>query len=339
MDELRTHLSTTTWSHNLKIVNDGAVEEDDDVLHTSNQDNMLTRIAEMNDKLKEAHGNGNDVDEGRVSGPERHSLDHDIFEEKARLMLLTKDVFYFDHGVVVFWGLSAEEEQDILSMLHDFAVNPVSKDDYDEAFDALEFVYDPKRNAQKPVRMDRMRLRTIGGSSAEKLAMSYGIAQSSKLFVHESRVRRRLDKIKDFPRELANTGRIRARGRDLNKLIGQMFVEKTDINLFSSILDTPRFLWENDLELNSYESMRDYLEVDNRVELLNKRLETVEGVLEVLGAQVQEGKSTRLEWIIIWLISVEIVMGIQAMPLTVGRKIWSSILVPGAVLAFNKWRT
>lgn len=34
--------------------------------------------------------------------------------------------------------------------------------------------------------------------------------------------------------------------RELNMLIGQLFVEQTEVNLFSSILDTPDFLWDND---------------------------------------------------------------------------------------------
>jgi len=35
-------------------------------------------------------------------------------------------------------------------------------------------------------------------------------------------------------------------------LIGQLFVEQTEINLFSSILDTPDFLWDDDEQLPAY---------------------------------------------------------------------------------------
>ena len=44
------------------------------------------------------------------------------------------------------------------------------------------------------------------------------------------------------------------------------------VNLFSSILDTPDFLWDDDEHLPAYQYTRSYLEVDDRVHLLNTRL-------------------------------------------------------------------
>lgn len=52
--------------------------------------------------------------------------------------------------------------------------------------DFMEFVYDPKSNPQRPVLADRMRLRSL--RTEEKLALSYAMAQSSKLFVFEANV-------------------------------------------------------------------------------------------------------------------------------------------------------
>jgi len=81
----------------------------------------------------------------------------------------------------------------------------------------------------------------------------------------------------------------------MNKLIGQIFVDQTDINLFSSLLDTPDFLWENDGEEATYMAIREYLDVHDRVRLLNTCLGVVESVVEVLTAQVKERHSSHLE--------------------------------------------
>ena len=60
-------------------------------------------------------------------------------------------------------------------------------------------------------------------------------AQSSKLFVFESRVLESLESTRYLPRELAKYGKISSSKKDLNQLIGKLFVEQTEVNLFSSI--------------------------------------------------------------------------------------------------------
>lgn len=44
------------------------------------------------------------------------------------------------------------------------------------------------------------------------------------------------------------------------------------------------------------------LDIDQRVEVVNKRLDVLEQLLEILRAEKSEQHSSRLEWIVIWLI-------------------------------------
>ena len=152
------------------------------------------------------------------------------------------------------------------------------------SFDTMEFVYDKTANPQRPIRFDRMRLRSL--QMEEKLALSYAMAQSSKLFVFELKVFESLQMTRYLPRELAKNGKISSSKKQLNKLIGQLFVEQTEVNLFSTILDTPDFLWEDDEYVPAYQYTRSYLEVDDRVSLLNSRLTVIRELLDVLNAQV-----------------------------------------------------
>ena len=115
----------------------------------------------------------------------------------------------------------------------------------------MEFVFDKTANPQRPIRFDRMRLRSL--QVEEKLALSYAMAQSSKLFVFELRVFDSLEVTRYLPRELATKGKISLSKKKLNQLIGELFVEQTEVNLFSSILDTPDFLWEDDEFVPAYQ--------------------------------------------------------------------------------------
>lgn len=261
-------------------------------------------------------------------------LDKMSWQTKEMLVMTTQDIFYFDYGCVVCWGLSPSEEKAVLTELQAFTVDPVSPVELENSFDTMEFTFDRAANPQRPIKFDRMKLRSL--RTEEKLALSYAMAQSSKLFVFEFKVLQSVERTRYLPKELAQKGKISCSKKDLNSLIGQLFVEQTEVNLFSSILDTPDFLWDDDEYFPTYEYCRSYLEVDDRVQLLNSRLAVIRELLDVLTAQVADNNSTRLEWIIIWLIAIEIVMGIASSPLFVGKRVVTALLVPTAILLYRK---
>lgn len=293
---------------------------EDDVLHISNG---------SSDLLWQEFSQQVGVDEGSSN----EEIDWNLLGQRV---MSSQDIFYYDYGCVVMWGLSPNEEMAALEELKEFVTEIYSDEELDESCDTLEFVFDHNVNPKRPVRFDRMRLRSL--KIQEKLALSYAMAQSSKLFVFESKVLNSLEETRDLPRELAEKGMISCSKRDLNMLIGQLFVEQTEVNLFSNILDTPDFLWEDDEHTPAYSYLRGYLEVDERVDLLNSRLSVMRELLDVLTAQVENSNSSRLEWIIIFLIAVEIVLGILSNPLFAGKRFISSMTVPAAILAFKGGR-
>jgi uncharacterized Rmd1/YagE family protein len=257
------------------------------------------------------------------------------WDAKESVLMATQDVFYFDYGCVVFWGLTLQEERAAMTELIPFSSGNISTDALEESFDTLTYVYDKKANPQRPIRTDTIRLTSL--QLEEKLAFSYAMAQSSKLFVFETKVLNAVEATRYLPRELAMHGRISSSKKDLNKLIGQLFAEQTEVNLFSTILDTPDFLWDDEAHTSSYRYTRSYLEVDDRITLLNRRLQVIRELLDVLTAQVTDSNSTRLEWIIIWLIAIEIIMGIVTNPVFAGKKAAAAIVVPAAILAYRKF--
>jgi uncharacterized Rmd1/YagE family protein len=95
-------------------------------------------------------------------------------------------------------------------------------------------------NSNNPTHWSFDGIKLTSLARVEKLTYSYALAQSSKLFVLESKVDESIEGTRSLPKELAKTGKISSyKKSELNKLIGQLFVEQTEVNLFSSILDTP----------------------------------------------------------------------------------------------------
>jgi uncharacterized Rmd1/YagE family protein len=52
------------------------------------------------------------------------------------------------------------------------------------------------------------------------------------------------------------------------------------------------------------------LELDTRVEVLNQRLSVLESLVAAVNHELENKYSSRLEWIVIWLIVIEVVIGL-----------------------------
>ena len=93
--------------------------------------------------------------------------------------------------------------------------------------------------------------------------------------------------------------------------MGRVFLQKSAVNLLSSVLDTPEMFWNSPDSLqNLYEGCTEYLEYENRVEVLNSRFQVLQEMLDMIRDQQNNLHTTRLEWIVIWLILVEIIVGV-----------------------------
>jgi uncharacterized Rmd1/YagE family protein len=87
---------------------------------------------------------------------------------------------------------------------------------------------------------------------------------------------------------------------------GQLFIVKSSVNLESDMLSVPDFFWENEVWEPIFKHACKYLDIDDRVAVVNKRLEVLDGMFQMLKDQLEVRHATRLEWIIIWLIVAEV---------------------------------
>lgn len=142
----------------------------------------------------------------------------------------------------------------------------------------------------------------------EKLSISFAMAQSIKLSVLELRVEETFETTRVYPVELAEKGHISLEQTEVSKMIGHLFIVKAGVNLESDMLSTPDWFWDNDEWEPVYKHALKYLEVDNRVNILNKRMEVMSEMFEMLRNQLEVRHATRLEWIIIWLIVIEVLL-------------------------------
>mmetsp|Transcript_64106 Transcript_64106/g.150872 ORF Transcript_64106/g.150872 Transcript_64106/m.150872 type:complete len:256 (+) Transcript_64106:314-1081(+) len=216
--------------------------------------------------------------------------------------LATKHVFCFQYGCLVFWGLDPDEEQFFLDIIHPFEEDPVDQESQER--DDMTFYYGDRAQTMTRIKNDQISLAT--SDPLEKLAVSFAVAQSTKLSVLELRVEETFENTRLYPQQLADTGTISLSQTGVSKLIGHLFIVRSSVNLESDMLSTPDFFWENDNWEPPYRHSGKYLEIDNRVSVLNKRMEVLNGMFQMLKDQLEVRHATRLEWIVIWLIVAEV---------------------------------
>ncbi len=211
-----------------------------------------------------------------------------------------RDIFYFSYGVVIFWGFSQGEEKELLGLLKKFEKESLSKDEIDE----FTFSYASKME----IKEDEIILQKK--DPMLKLAVSYAIGQSVKLTVFEETVIKTIEESKQIPKALALKGKIPLSRKQTSKKMGELFLERNFVNLHTEILDTPEFFWDHAQLEPYYRRIALYLDVSKRVELLNRRLNLMHELFEILGNELNHQKASRLEMTIIILIVIEVVIAV-----------------------------
>jgi uncharacterized Rmd1/YagE family protein len=208
------------------------------------------------------------------------------------------DVFYFPFGATICWGASLEESQQYLELIKEYEQKPLTKLEADDfSFDygeEYEFVEDD--------------IVLPDYEALTKLAISHGLAQSVKLGAFEDTIAHSFAQTRHIPVNLAAKGKIPLSRKEIRKKMGALFLDRSSINLHSDVLDTPEFFWEHPELETTYHDVANKLDIETRGQVLNQRLDVLRELFEMLGNELNHQHSSRLEWIIIWLILIEVVV-------------------------------
>jgi uncharacterized Rmd1/YagE family protein len=210
------------------------------------------------------------------------------------------DLFYFPYGAMISWGKSLKEGEKYLELIKDFSHKTLpflETDDYTFNFGKkAKVIEDLIIIPNKDVKT--------------KLAISHGLAQSVKLGAFEGSITKVFEKTRHLPEVLSKRGRIPLSRKTIRKKMGELFLERSSINLHVDVLDTPEFFWEYPELEPLYQMVAKELEIDVRGRMLNHRLDVVRDLFEMLGNELNNQHSSRLEWTIIWLIIIEVVISL-----------------------------
>ncbi|KAF8241642.1 DUF155-domain-containing protein [Wilcoxina mikolae CBS 423.85] len=264
-------------------------------------------------------------DEERRDGPSGDRPDHPRPESprdnhSAMDMKGIAEMFIFSYGVVVFWNFTERQEKDILADLT-FApgkTNPlISGPMSEEDFETEEFHFEYSEKTRSPrIYNDMITLRS--GDIMIKLAISHAIAQSTILCRFEESMNTTMAGVEHIPKKLALTGTLGMKREEVIKMTGRLFRLRVDVNLSSNVLDVPEFFWAEPALHPLYSAVREYLEIQPRVLVLNNRCGVFLDLADILTDSIADSNMSRITWIIIWLILLSILVTVTEVAIRFG---------------------
>ncbi|KII91211.1 hypothetical protein PLICRDRAFT_173101 [Plicaturopsis crispa FD-325 SS-3] len=213
------------------------------------------------------------------------------------------EIFMFEYGTVIIWGMTEAQERRFLSSIKRFEVEKLAPEDVE--MEDLNYYY---ANYSR-IYNDVITLRK-GSSYMTKLSLSHALSQSVKISLFEELISQKIEETKDIPEAISETGKIGMPHKEIMRQIGELFLLRTNINSVGSVLDSPEVFWSFPDLQPLYDAARSYLEIPQRINLLNTRVEVLQDMLQLLKESVSSRHAERLEQIVIALIGIEIMLGI-----------------------------
>ncbi|KAI1331569.1 hypothetical protein F5Y16DRAFT_360278 [Xylariaceae sp. FL0255] len=228
------------------------------------------------------------------------------------------DIFIFPSGTIVTWSVPQDT---LVKLASKHLIRAASFPHIDRAeMEKLEFIPDETRDAsymkgEVVVLGTRAQERESNklDTTLAKIAFSSGLARSPKLSVLETDLEYLLQQSKATLGALAAGSQHKLNRKSVLKMTGQLLSLRSQLNHYSDITEElPDMFWESESALEEYyNQIGGVLAVRRRIEILNKRIDYAHENVSVLREMISEKYGHRLEWIIIALITIEVLFELR----------------------------
>ncbi|KAM7538352.1 hypothetical protein Aperf_G00000059803 [Anoplocephala perfoliata] len=234
-----------------------------------------------------------------------------------------RDILVFKTGVVVFWNVSEAESEELIGKFRNECIRPISP----ELVEFEELIYS-FTSGPTVLDVEDIRLHAVSPESSseeshaayeeavqtlvmEKIAFSDALAASVKLSLLETsfdavavQMQPWIDKMQTglgmfFPMSA------------VFRKTGELFTLRHLLNISTAISETPDFYWDRPEIEKLFQNLKNALSVQSRTNILNSKLNTCCELTEILTNHLEARHSSRLEWMIILLILIEVIFEIQ----------------------------
>ncbi|CAJ1074474.1 required for meiotic nuclear division protein 1 homolog [Xyrichtys novacula] len=222
-------------------------------------------------------------------------------------------MFFFREGSVVFWNVEDKAVKKVMRILERHEIQP-----YEVAlvhWENEEINYTVGEGNSKLQGGNFFLSDQIDPFEAvlEKFAFSNALCLSVKLAIWEVSLDNFVESIQFIPEMLKSGKRVKLSSAEVMKKIGELYTLRHCINLRSDLLLTPDFYWDRENLEKLYEKTCQFLSINRRVTVVNEKLEHCTQLTDLMRSHLSEKHSLRLEWMIVILITIEVMFELAKM--------------------------
>ncbi len=225
-----------------------------------------------------------------------------LFSDSDELFLQSGEeqfIYVFQYGVVAFFNHNSAEINAFVKSL-----NPLARDWEDqELSETMKVIVQP--GSQNEVSFDHVRI-TDFDTEVIRLIM-LNTSQSVALDKYLEITDQLLSETSQYVDALELTGKLKISGKRLKRFIGHVLKIKNQISENLYIFDSPDITWENEALNKLNVSLKQTFDLKDRYRYIYERTAIIKEDLELFKDIMDHRESSKLEWIIILLILVEVV--------------------------------
>lgn len=213
------------------------------------------------------------------------------------------DVFLIKFGTIVSWGIP--EIELISEVVPSFSACSTTQQ-YKLQTEDMDFIdYDTGTSG---VETEVICLAPTNREAEirDKLAFSYAISRSTRLAVLEDAVETHAALMKDNIDKLSKGKKLDVSAAQVMKDSGRLLMLRGKLNLYSELIETPDIYWAEPHLEALYQQTSKVLDIDPRISILNRKLDYLSDESSALVDIMTHRKENYLEWIIIYLIVIEV---------------------------------
>jgi uncharacterized Rmd1/YagE family protein len=210
-------------------------------------------------------------------------------------------VTVFRYGVVVLFGMSILEEDEVLRALRSRITRPVKQREDETATIEIAADKDEQILPGGPILLK-------AATPEHMVVIADALAKSVVLARDEREVSSVIEVIEPFARQLADKGRTPEGRRAILKHIGNALLVQHRVSGRVAVAEKPDAVWDRpDLD-RLYARLQDEYELTERADALSRKLAVISETAQVLTDIIDTKRSLRLEFIIVVLIAFEIII-------------------------------
>ncbi|KAI5952878.1 hypothetical protein KGF54_003745 [Candida jiufengensis] len=284
------------------------------LLNENNRDDEKTKTLESHLSIVTSVTVGDSINFDKIQDDlnSKHNCEIIVPEEVINIYVSPiSNLMVLSNGTLVGWNLS---EDKIIDKFLPNIVNSINSkySEYEsEEIDWIELKQLPEQPLNNGSSYLHGEILVVQGLNPDKrlldmAAFAIGLSRSTRLSILENQLDEFLTLTRNNSEILSLGKRITATEHDLLRITGRLFLLRGKLNLYSELIETPDLYWsEPDLE-KIYNSVSKILDINSRISIMNRKLDYATEEQRAFLSVLNEKKSTRLEWIIILLIMIEV---------------------------------